>query len=558
VYNEIDYYGGNKKITIPQFDYRASELKAQAMVKTSELMTIKQASDWVSQYLRKDVTPSNISYLIQYGRIKKVANNGVTLVSKEDLVNYYSSYIRKRETKWISTQGKDLNWSLSFDYLKEAERTKHVHRLHPYKGKFIPQLVEYFLDSHTDVFKKEVYFKSGDIILDPFAGSGTTLVQANELGMHAVGIDVSSFNTLISNAKTIKYNLIELYNEARRITVALRHFISSSKSVEFQEKLDIALTEFNNKYFPSPDFKLKVISNQINEQEYGKTKEKEFEQIFKSLVTYYHVEIRQASNETFLDKWYVKHVREEIDLVRSLIEQIQDFTIKNALIITLSRTIRSCRATTHYDLATLKEPVFSTYYCHKHGKICKPLFSILNWWTRYCEDMIQRLDRFNKLRTKTHQFCLTGDSRTIDVIGELSIYHPALSQLVKDKKFKGIFSSPPYVGLIDYHDQHAYAYDLFQFGRKDHLEIGAMSKGQGLEARMEYIQSIVDVLNNCKRFLASYFDIFLVANDKYEIYPIIAEKSNMTIVNKFKRPVLCRVERDKGAYSETIFHMKAK
>ena len=31
--------------------------------------------------------------------------------------------------------------------IKEAETTKHVHRLHPYKGKFIPQLVEYFLDS---------------------------------------------------------------------------------------------------------------------------------------------------------------------------------------------------------------------------------------------------------------------------------------------------------------------------------------------------------------------------------------------------------------------------
>jgi len=40
--------------------------------------------------------------------------------------------------------------------------------LHPYKGKFIPQLVEYFLDSHTDEFKKEVYFHKGDIVLDPF------------------------------------------------------------------------------------------------------------------------------------------------------------------------------------------------------------------------------------------------------------------------------------------------------------------------------------------------------------------------------------------------------
>ena len=87
--------------------------------------------------------------------------------------------------------GEDLNWTLSFDYLKESERTKHVHRLHPYKGKFIPQLVEYFLDKHVDDFKQEVYFQKGDIVLDPFCGSGTTLVQANELGMR--DIDISAF-----------------------------------------------------------------------------------------------------------------------------------------------------------------------------------------------------------------------------------------------------------------------------------------------------------------------------------------------------------------------------
>lgn len=152
-----------------------------------KLLTIKEASIWASEYLKKNVTASNISYLIQYGRVKKAGNNGSTLISKSDLLRYYEAYAGKREDNWKNKLGDDLNWSLSFDYLKEADTTKHVHRLHPYKGKFIPQLVEYFLSGRTDTFKGEVYFKKGDIVLDPFCGSGTTLVQANELGMHAIG-----------------------------------------------------------------------------------------------------------------------------------------------------------------------------------------------------------------------------------------------------------------------------------------------------------------------------------------------------------------------------------
>ena len=36
-----------------------------------ELSSVGQASQWASDYLDKPVTPSNISYLIQYAKIKK-------------------------------------------------------------------------------------------------------------------------------------------------------------------------------------------------------------------------------------------------------------------------------------------------------------------------------------------------------------------------------------------------------------------------------------------------------------------------------------------------------
>lgn len=45
------------------------------MIATDELFTIKQASEWATNYMRKTVTTANISYLIQYGRIKKIGEN---------------------------------------------------------------------------------------------------------------------------------------------------------------------------------------------------------------------------------------------------------------------------------------------------------------------------------------------------------------------------------------------------------------------------------------------------------------------------------------------------
>ncbi len=92
----------------------------------NDLLSITEASRWASNHLNKNVTASNISYLIQYGRIQRVVENGSSYVHKQELIDYYkNSFTGKRETDWKSKLGEDLNWHLSFDYLKEADTTKH-------------------------------------------------------------------------------------------------------------------------------------------------------------------------------------------------------------------------------------------------------------------------------------------------------------------------------------------------------------------------------------------------------------------------------------------------
>jgi 23S rRNA G2445 N2-methylase RlmL len=118
-------------------------------------------------------TTYNIRDYIQRGRIAKFnplgkriarAANGELRVSLKE-VRAFLSLVDKREERHHHA---GLHPELGFYDVPERERTKHVHRLHPYLGKFIPQLVEWFLRR---------YFKEGDSILDPFMGSGTALTM---------------------------------------------------------------------------------------------------------------------------------------------------------------------------------------------------------------------------------------------------------------------------------------------------------------------------------------------------------------------------------------------
>ena len=579
---------------------------------SKKLLTLKEASLWAGNFLKREISESNISYLIQYGKIKKYSKAKSLCVCLEELKKYYESQSFLKEKSWKKQLGSDLNWALSFDHLREKDTTKHVHRLHPYKGKFIPQLVEYFIDNKTDAFKKEVYFKKEDVILDPFCGSGTTLVQANEMGMHSIGLDISRFNCLIGESKLLDYNIPSLKKEVQRIEQALDTYLKTHSLLDFEKDLSQSLTKFNNSYFPSPDFKYQLARKKIDELSYSKEKEKEFLRIYNQLVKKHGVLLSPLnsksfensnigsfknpshfksfknsnthstwalnknppdinSSKSFLDKWYIPSIRQEIDFLFKEIQKTQgnsqgnnqgkdqrqtQANNKKLLSVILSRAIRSCRATTHFDLATLKQPQVTSYYCFKHKKICKPLFSMRSWFKRYAKDSLKRIEDFSKLKTSAFYAFLPADSRTVSLFDEIKKTQPDFYKLLKQKKIKGVFSSPPYVGQIDYHTQHAYSYDLFNFKRKDQLEIGPLYKGQGAKAKQSYIEGISQVLKNSKPFLSKDFDIFLVANDKHQLYLSIAQKAGLKIINQFKRPVLNRTERDKNPYSESIFHLK--
>ncbi len=71
------------------------------MLTTEELFSIKEASDWATEYLGKNVTTSNISSLIQYGRIKKIGDNSSTQISESELKTKTFQYCLTGDSRTI-------------------------------------------------------------------------------------------------------------------------------------------------------------------------------------------------------------------------------------------------------------------------------------------------------------------------------------------------------------------------------------------------------------------------------------------------------------------------
>jgi len=82
----------------------------------------------------------------------------------------------------------NIDWDFA-----EAKTNSSTHSFHPYPAKYIPQI--------PSILIKELS-KEGDIIYDPFLGSGTTCVEANVLGRNAIGNDVNELAVLMSKVKT--------------------------------------------------------------------------------------------------------------------------------------------------------------------------------------------------------------------------------------------------------------------------------------------------------------------------------------------------------------------
>ncbi|MGA8486406.1 MAG: DNA methyltransferase [Gaiella sp.] len=357
----------------------------------------------------------------------------------------------------------DLALSWSEADLPERERTKHVHRLHPYLGKFVPQLVEALV---------ERYVVLGGHVLDPFAGSGTTLVQSLESGRDATGADVAGFNCLLMRVKTKRHNL-----DAVRRDLLWAH--GRAEAFEADGRVP-----------------------------------------------------REATS--YVRAWYAPRAAAELLHFRGLVDEVAS---SDVLRVILARAARSARRTTHFDLDFPREPQVDPYWCHKHRRTCRPVEEARRFLLRYTLDTLDRLETFAAARRPdAHASVRHGDARQLDLGGP----------------FDGVVTSPPYPGLIDYHEQHRYAYELLGLDERRESELGRPARGVGRQAIEAYVDGVSAVLANAREHLAPEAPVCIVVNDRRDLYPEILRRAGLRLDDRLERHVNRRTGRRAGEYFESI------
>jgi len=358
----------------------------------------------------------------------------------------------------------NLNWREQD--LPERERTKHVHRLHPYLGKFIPQLAEIFLRKFRPKW-----------VCDPFCGSGTTLVEATALGIDSVGCDISEFNCLLTRVKTARY--------------------------------DIQLLEYE----------IKDIITKLNLQLRGG--------LFSDNMLHFE------TDSEYLKTWFHPQALQQLLYFRSLITNYQ---YQDVLKVILSRAARSSRLTTHYELDWPKKPQTEAYYCFKHGRICQPTNDALQFLNRYSLDTLKRVKEFHRIRKDASAHVIFGDARHVDFPSGIDL----------------VLTSPPYVGIIDYHEQHRYAYELLGLSWRGEEEIGPSFKGSSETAQKEYIEQIAAVFANLQRSLTPNATVVIIVNDRHQLYDNLPSKLGFALEERLERHVNRRTGMRSNNFYESL------
>ena len=106
--------------------------------------------------------------------------------------------------------------------------------------------------------------------------------------------------------------------------------------------------------------------------------------------------------------------------------------------------------------------------------------------------------------------------------------------------------------MIDYHEQHRYAYELLELDDLRERELGAAAAGTGREALERYVDGVAAVLARGAAALRREAPLLIVVNDRRELYPNVLERAGLRLDDRYRRHVNRRTGLRAGEYFEDV------